>query len=76
MRVFFNVFGKSMSVERREGEWLLYQESETSIRRRVYDIYIPNDVECRHLAQYLADMYHENATERFPSVQRTKSPSQ
>ena len=72
MRLFFNVFGNKMSVERKGEEWLLYQESDTSIRRRVYDIYIPSDIDCDQLAQYLADMYHENATERFSLVEKIK----
>jgi len=72
MRLFFNVFGRKMSVERKAGEWQLYEESDTSVRRRVYDIYIPCDITSDQLAQYLSDMYHENASEKFPSVEKRK----
>ena len=35
-----NVFGRSMSVRRVGGEWQLFNESQTGMRARVYDVVI------------------------------------
>ncbi|MDA0151415.1 hypothetical protein OH460_03745 [Vibrio sp. Makdt] len=66
----FQVFHQRMSVQRQNEEWLLYRESETSIRARVYDVIIPSDLTEEELARYLADIYHEFASEKYPSVTR------
>ncbi|MFZ3408048.1 DUF7661 family protein [Vibrio chagasii] len=66
----FQVFHQRMSVQRQNEEWLLYRESETSIRARVYDVIIPSDLAEEELARYLADIYHELASEKYPSVTR------
>ncbi|WP_373960466.1 hypothetical protein [Vibrio gigantis] len=70
MRLKFQVFHQTMSVQRQNKEWLLYRESETSIRARVYDVIIPSDLAEEELARYLADIYHEFASEQYPSVTR------
>ena len=66
----FQVFHQRMSVQRQNEEWLLYRESETSIRARVYDVIIPSDLAEEELARYLADIYHKFASEKYPSVTR------
>jgi hypothetical protein len=66
----FNVFGKRMSVQRKEGEWLLFRESTTGVRAKVHDVVIPADLEESELETYLADIFHESASERHPSVVR------
>ena len=70
MFIKFNVFGKRMSVQRKEDEWLLYRESNTGVRARVFQVAIPADLKENELATYLADIYHENANEKPPSVTR------
>lgn len=70
MLIKFNVFGKPMSVQRKEGEWLLFLESATSMRVRVYDVVIPPELKQDELAGYLADIYHENASVKCSSVVR------
>ncbi len=70
MLLKFNVFGKGMSVQRKKGEWLLYVESDTSMRVRVYDVAIPSWLEESELAGYLADIFHENACYNHPDVRR------
>ncbi|MFM2586766.1 hypothetical protein [Vibrio sp. TBV020] len=70
MKMLFDVFGMKMSVERYEGEWRLYRESESSIKARVYDIYIPSDLDESMVGRFLADMYHEYATSKHPEVKR------
>ncbi len=66
----FDVYGTLMSVHRNRDEWQLFVESETSIRRRVYDVVIPEELREDELAGYLDDIYHENASEKHPSVKQ------
>lgn len=68
----FNVFGKNMSLQRKNGEWLLFLESETSMRVRVYDVVIPAELDESELPGYLADIFHENASGTHPEVERVK----
>ena len=68
MIIKFNVFGKAMSVHRKEHQWHLYNESATGLRSRVYDVVIPSELEATQLGQYLDDIYHEYASEKHPSV--------
>ena len=70
MFIKFDVFGKRMSVQRKDGEWLLFRESNTGVRARVHEVVIPAELEESELATYLADIYHESATEKHLSVVR------
>ena len=70
MFIKFDVFGKRMSIQRKDDEWLLFQESNTGVRARVYEVAIPADLEETELATYLADIFHETATEKHSSVTR------
>lgn len=70
MFIEFDVFGKRMSVQRRDDEWLLFLHPDTGIRSRVYDVVIPGDLEESDLAEYLSDMYHEYGSENTSTVQR------
>lgn len=64
----FNVFGKIMSVAKIDNEWLLFLESETSLRSRVYDVVIPNELSADELLTYLDDIYHEYSSDKNPRV--------
>ena len=70
MFIKFDVFGKRMSIQRKDDEWLLFQESNTGVRARVYEVAIPADLGETELATYLADIFHETATEKHSSVTR------
>lgn len=70
MFIKFNVFGKKMSVQRKDEEWLLFRESNTGVRAKVHEVVIPAELKESELETYLADIYHESATERHPSVVR------
>jgi len=70
MFIKFNVFGKRMSVQRKDGEWLLFRDSNTGVRARVHEVVIPAELEDAELATWLADMYHESANEKHASVVR------
>lgn len=61
MRILFDVYGTKMSVERRDDEWILYRESETGMRVKIYDVYIPSEIAADELLSFLDDMYHEHA---------------
>lgn len=64
----FNVFGTLMSVHRQQGEWLLFIESGTGMRRRVYDVIIPSELSSEQLLGYLDDIFHEHSSDKHPSV--------
>ena len=66
----FNVFGKIMSVQRQNDEWILYVHSGNGVRSRVYDIVIPEDLPDEALEVFLDDIYHEHATQDNPKVIR------
>ncbi|MCG7551189.1 hypothetical protein [Pseudoalteromonas sp. Of7M-16] len=68
MKRKFNVFGKVMSVYREADEWVLYTESDTGMRARVYDVVIPSELAEDKLAQFLDDIFHEFANQRYQSV--------
>ncbi|MBY5943851.1 hypothetical protein KUW02_01180 [Photobacterium rosenbergii] len=70
MFLLFDVFGTKMSVQRKDGFWLLFKESDTAMRARIYDVVIPPELEEADLATYLADIYHENASANHPDVRR------
>lgn len=70
MFIKFDVFGKRMSVQRKDGEWLLFRDSNTGVRARVHEVVIPDELEESELAVYLADIYHESANEKHPTVTR------
>ena len=70
MFIRFMVFGKRTSIQRKDGEWLLFRESDTGVRAREYEIAIPADLAESELATYLADIFHESATEKHSSVTR------
>lgn len=64
----YNVFGKKMSVIRKDEQWMLYRDSDTSMRQRVYDIVIPAEMPPSEIKTYLDDMYHEYATKLHQDV--------
>ena len=70
MIIKFDVFGKQMSVIIKQHEWLLFNESDTGVRSRVYDVVITSELTEDELATYLDDIYHECASTRYPSVSR------
>ena len=49
---------------------MLFRESITGVRARIFDVVIPADLNESELAGYLADIFHENANEKHSSVVR------
>lgn len=65
----FDVFGRRMVVERRDGGWLAFYPGNDG-KRRPADFVIPPDVADAELGQYLADLFHEAWSPRHPDVVR------
>jgi hypothetical protein len=68
MRYKFNVFGKIMLVERKNQQWLLFNDAVIGIPTRIYDVVIPDDINANELAKYLDDIYHEYSSEKYSNV--------
>ncbi|WP_348523885.1 hypothetical protein [Endozoicomonas sp. G2_1] len=70
MLIKFSVFGKPMSVVRKDKEWQLFNEPDIGIRSRVYDVVIPSELKESELEKYLDDIYHEFSSEKHSRVKR------
>ena len=68
----FDVFGRSMTVVRRDDRWLLLSVSGTGINSPVPGVQIPSDLEEKELEQFLDDIFHEHASVENPAVTRLK----
>ena len=68
----FDVFGRLMLVERRGGEWRVYQLGGDGKRSLIRDLAIPGSLSEDELGTYLADLFHEYASARHPEVRRLR----
>jgi hypothetical protein len=68
MFIKFDVFGKRLSVQRKNDQWLVFADSGTGLLTRVHEIAIPADLSESELAGYLDDIFHENASDQYPVV--------
>lgn len=59
----FNIFGTLIGISRSDEGWRAFYLG-TDGKRRAADFVIPSDVAEHELCEYLADLYHENATPR------------
>jgi len=65
----FNVFGTVVVIAGAPGAWqALYPGADG--KRRAADFIVPHDVAEHELAEYLADLFHENATPKHASVEQ------
>jgi hypothetical protein len=67
-----DVFGRSVLVERCAEGWKAFYLGSDGKRRRAEDLIIPSTILEEELETYLADLCHEWATARNPSVVRVK----
>jgi len=65
----FKVFGRVIAVAGQAGSWQAFYPGMNGTRRPA-DFIIPSDVDEDGLAEYLADLFHEDATPRCPTVYR------
>ncbi len=63
----FNVFGQHIGVVASAGSWQAFHFGNEG-KRRPADFVIPAEVAETELAEYLADLFHENATPRRNEV--------
>ncbi|MFP3550724.1 hypothetical protein SB861_08410 [Paraburkholderia sp. SIMBA_049] len=66
-RYLFDVFGRIMLIERSEDGWAAFYVGQDGKRRRA-DFQIPGFIDGDELAQYLDDLFHEDASPARPSV--------
>ena len=59
----FNIFGALIAVAGSEGNWRAFYFGADG-KRRPADFVVPSDVAEGELCEYLADLFHENATPR------------
>jgi len=65
-----DVYGREVLVQRTEGRWSAFYVGTDGKLRSATDIVIPTSVEEADLQQYLADLFHEWATEQHPDVRK------
>jgi hypothetical protein len=65
----FNVFGKLIVITGAAGAWQAFYPG-TDGKRRAADFIVPADIAAAELAEYLADLFHENATPRHATVEQ------
>lgn len=66
-RLKFEVFGRRIDVERKEGQWRAYIPGVDG-KRRPANIPISSDLDASGIAQYFDDLFHESASAKYPSV--------
>ncbi|WP_444848303.1 DUF7661 family protein [Duganella caerulea] len=59
----FNIFGALIAITGTEGNWRAFYLGAEG-KRRPADFIVPGNVAEEELCEYLADLYHENATPR------------
>ena len=65
----FKVFGRLLAITGTPGAWQAFHPG-TDGKRRPADFIIPDDIPEDGLADYLADLFHEDATPRHNTVHR------
>jgi len=65
----FDVFGTVVLIAGAPGAWQAFYPGPDGTRRAA-DFIVPDDVAEHELAEYLADLFHENATPRHATVER------
>ena len=65
-----SVYGRVVTVETTDGGWAVFYPGADGKRRPAEDLVIPDFVGESELENYLSDLCHEWATEKYPSVRR------
>ena len=66
----FDVFGRHILVTRTEGGWTVNYAGDQGKKRPATDILIPDFISEDEIEQYLTDLCHEWATDRYTDVRR------
>ena len=67
----FNVFGRLIVIAGAAGSWQAFYPGADG-KRRAADFIVPLDVAEHELAEYLGDLFHENATPRNATVEQLR----
>ena len=65
----FNVFGRLIAIQGKPGSWQAFYPGNDGTRRPA-DFVVPADITEDGLDEYLADLFHEDATPRRSTVER------
>jgi hypothetical protein len=65
----FNVFGTLIDLARDTGGWRAFYAGADG-KRRAAEFIVPAEVAEHELGEYLADLFHENATPKHGTVER------
>jgi hypothetical protein len=68
----FNIFGMLIGVTGSQGAWCVFLLGSDG-KRRPADFIVPDDVAEDALCEYLADLFHENATPRNNKAEPIRS---
>jgi len=71
----FDVFGTQVLVLECERGWSVFYLGTEGKRRPATDIIVPSDMHESQIEQYLADLCHERASEKYPDVKRIRKGS-
>jgi hypothetical protein len=63
-----NAYGRALTVVEEGGCWRVFESGVEGKRRPARDIYIPDGMGADEVLQYLGDLLHEYASERYPTV--------
>jgi hypothetical protein len=67
----FNVFGKTVLIQREAGLWQAYAVGLDG-KRSPAGFVVPDSIEADEMAQYLFDLFHESATPGNGDVRRVE----
>jgi len=66
----FDVFGRNILVEKSADGWIAFYSGNEGKKRPATDIVIPPSLSESKIEQYLADLFHESASQQHPDVKR------
>jgi hypothetical protein len=66
----FDVFGRLMLAEHIGSGWRLFDLRPEGKRTLVTDLVVPDFISASEIDQYLADMFHERASDKHPAVSK------
>jgi hypothetical protein len=69
-RLRFDAYGRMLEIERSEAGWDAFDVGYDGKRRRADAVLMPSALAEEDVARWLADLCHESATARHPTVRR------
>jgi hypothetical protein len=70
----FNIFGTLIAIRGNPGAWRAFYLG-TEGKRRPADFIVPDDIQDDALCEYLADLFHEEATPRNNTATQLATPA-